>query len=213
MFSNLHEMLIYPFCEGLLLYFIPFIGDAQHGPLGRVQHGAAVDLPLGTLVLGQVPGQRVPRRRRPRARLLAEVLLLGEIGGGRHGAAGEEGSGEVGTMGLHGRAEDENAAHLHGSPGQEGALLGPLLRAFSLQRCDACRGRATATATSAIWDSRWALPRSPFENTARCGPRHCIRFLGLCQPRLGGAHTFGHLAALIQPIQAPGCWILNVPMF
>lgn len=62
-------------------------GDAQHGPLGGVQNGAALDLPLGPLVFGQVPGQRVPRRRRYRPRPLAEVLLVGEIGGGRHGAS------------------------------------------------------------------------------------------------------------------------------
>lgn len=88
----------------------PLTGDAQHGPLGRVQHGAAVDLPLGTLMLGQVPGQRVPRRRRPRARLLAEVLLLGEIGGGRHGAAVGRGAGalhgETQTHGAVGARED-----------------------------------------------------------------------------------------------------------
>ncbi|KQL60142.1 hypothetical protein AAES_11261 [Amazona aestiva] len=62
-------------------------GDAQHGPLGGVQHGAALDLPLGPLMFGQVPGQRVSRRRRHRPRPLAVVLLVGEIGGGRHGAS------------------------------------------------------------------------------------------------------------------------------
>lgn len=74
-----------------------------------------MDLPLGAFVLGQVPGQRVPRCRRPRARLLAEVFLLGEIGGGRHGAAVGRGAGalhgETQTHGAVGARED-----VRGSP-------------------------------------------------------------------------------------------------
>lgn len=60
--------------------------DPEHGSLGRVQDGASLDLPLGALMSGEVPGQRVPRRRGRRARLHAVVLLVGDVRRGRHGA-------------------------------------------------------------------------------------------------------------------------------
>jgi len=41
--------------------------DPEHGSLGRVQDGSSLDLPLGSLMSGEVPGQRVSRCRGRRA--------------------------------------------------------------------------------------------------------------------------------------------------
>lgn len=54
-------------------------GDPEYGSLGRIQYRSTLDLPLGSLVSRQVPGQRVPGGWRRRTRLETVIILVREI--------------------------------------------------------------------------------------------------------------------------------------